>query len=67
MRYEFHFTSVQGENQCFEFVSDYEADALATVGAILRDWPGASNILIRAAGDQFQQPYDIAYPGGDPS
>lgn len=66
MRYEFTFTSAQGEGQHFEFVSDYEADALATAGAILRDWPGALNILIRAAGDQFQQPYDLAYPGGDP-
>jgi hypothetical protein len=66
MRYDLTFTSAKGESQHFEFVSDYENEARATVGAILYDWPAASNISLLAAGDQFQEPYDVSYPREDP-
>lgn len=62
MRYDLTFNSVKGESQHFEFVSDYENEARATVSAILYDWPAASNISLRAAGDQFKEPYDVSYP-----
>lgn len=62
MRYDLTFTSARGENQHFEFVSDYENEARATVNAILSDWPAASNIALRAAGDEFRESFDVSYP-----
>jgi len=67
MQYDLTFTSAAGDAQHFEFVSDYEREAQATVSAILYDWPGASKISLRAVGDQFQESYHVVYPAGEKS